>query len=103
MESEGILKYLSDGSPVIVVGDGPPRDLGDGTTVDQVEIARLTTELVEITQIHDEKPEPQAEAGSTPTTPVTPAPATSTQKLDQLHEAGVLSDDEYEAAKARLS
>lgn len=63
----GEVKYLSDGSPVLVVGDGPERSTSlDGgrteTVVKTVEVAKLETEYVEETQIHDTPPEQNASA-----------------------------------------
>lgn len=98
-----VLKYLSDGSPIILVGPASDRTLENGETLAQVEICRLNTEVVEATQVHDEKPDPPAAPGTTPTvTAPAPVVATKADQLASLHTAGVLSDDEYAAAQARL-
>jgi hypothetical protein len=99
------VKFLSDGTPVLVVGDAPPRDLQDGSEgLPQLVVARLGTEIVEATQVHDQKPEPapSAPAPASGTVTTAPAPPSKAEQLDALHTAGVLSDEEYAAAKERL-
>jgi hypothetical protein len=103
------VKFLADGTPVVVVGDGPDREVGDaqGTTHPQLVVARLTPELVEAGAVFDTKPEPAPEAAAGQATPAAPAapaaPApTPAETLAALHAAGTLTDDEYAAAQARL-
>lgn len=101
------VKYLADGTPVLVTGAAPDRtDIIDNSTHNQVAVFRLDpTELHDDSALFDTKPEPAPVAADGQQASTVPAAAATPDKatqLEALHTQGVLSDDEYEAAKARL-
>ena len=64
------IKYLGDGSPVLVIGDAPVQNTttDGGATLTQVPhtyVARLSVEAVDSDQLHD-SPEAAAEAMAAP-------------------------------------
>lgn len=78
------VKYLGDGSAVLVIGDGPTESTSlDGgrtlTDVPTVTIARLTTENVHPEQLYSEVPEVDEESGAV----ITPADAAQSTGIDQ--------------------
>lgn len=78
------VKYLGDGTAVLVVGDGPTESTSlDGgrtlTEVPTVTIARLTTENVHPEQLYAEVPKVDEATGAV----VTPAEAASSTGVDQ--------------------
>lgn len=89
------LKYLADDSPVIVTGDGPDRTNElTGEKHPQLVIARLTTELVDTASVFDAPPAIAAEIGK--------GTAEQVSQIDALVASGALTEDEGNAAKARL-